>query len=242
MYNKAYWITAGIACDSKNNIYLVKNNDPDPPTTLAKTYFDGSSFTDPTDEHTFSGTIIKIAVDKEDNPIVLIKNTAGTGYTIYHRLSAVWVPISVNGTIVSAGIKGFAYNPMKGHYVFSCVTIPIRLYAMDAAGKIQFTDNELFGTQPISWTPSLYIDLDDPNCHIVTWAIMDGSNSYGRPTARFAAYDYTIPKKMGNLSPSANGASKIGGAWAPGTPYMFIPAYDADTKQGLGRITVPSDW
>jgi len=242
MYNKFYWITTGIACDSNNNIYLVKNNDPDPPDTLAKTYFDGSSFTEPTDEHTFPGTIVRITVDKNDNPIALVENNVGSGYTIYHKLSDVWVPIPVNSTIVSAGIKDFAYNPIKGHYVFVCVTIPIKLFAMDAAGNIQFTDDELFGTQPISWTPSIYIDQDDPNCHIVTWGVLDSSNSYARPTARYAAYDYTIPKVMGSLTSSTNGASKIGGAWAPGTSYMFIPAYDTDYKEGLGRITVPSDW
>ena len=116
------------------------------------------------------------------------------------------------------------------------------MFAMDKSGVIQFTDNELLGTLPMTFVPSIYIDQDDPDCHIVVWGTLNSATTYGRPVARFAAVDYEIPKTLSSLTPSSNGASAPGGAWAPGTDYMFVPAYDEDSNEGLGRITMPSDW
>ena len=89
---------------------------------------------------------------------------------------------------------------------------------------------------------SIYIDQDDPLCHIVAWGTIDSLTSYARPIARLAAIDYELPKTVSSLDSSSNGASAVGGAWVPGTNYMFIPAYDEEFKEGLGRVTMPSDW
>ncbi len=113
---------------------------------------------------------------------------------------------------------------------------------MDKTGVIQFTDNELLGTLPMSFVPSIYIDQDDPDCHIVVWGTLNSATTYARPTARFAGIDYGIPKTLASLTPSPNGASAPGGAWVPGTNYMFVPAYDEGSDMGLGRISMPSDW
>ncbi len=235
MFNSPIDITADIAACTNDNIYLVV---VDEEATLKRCQFDGVAFSEITDEYTFPGDIYRIAVDDEDYPIVLVKDPVGDGYTVYHWSGSSWGSTAVHGMIVGAGIRDFDYNPLQEHYVFVCSVIAIRMFAMDKSGVIQFTDNELFGTQPISSVPGIYIDQDDPDCHIVVWGTLNSATTYGRPVARFAAVDYGIPKTLSSLTPSSNGASAPGGAWVPGTDYMFVPAYD----EGLGRITMPSDW
>lgn len=236
LYNSSYDLVGDIACDSQNNVYLVSANNPG---TLLRSYFSGSSFTEPVVEHAFSDDIFRIAIDDEDNPIVLTK---AFDYKIHHRNSTGWEMHPVNPNLLSWGIKDFDYNPVQDHYIFVCSVFAIRLVAQESSGMIAYIDNDLFGTQPMTFTPSIYIDQDDPDCHIVAWGTINSLTSYARPIARLAAIDYELPKTVSSLDPSSNGASAVGGAWVPGTNYMFIPAYDGENKEGLGRVTMPSDW
>jgi hypothetical protein len=241
-YSSGYWLAGGIACTADNKIYFGKRSfDSEHAHTLASTTFDGLSFTTPKDEYTFMDYIVRIVLDDNDNPVVLLSNEPGTLWKVEHWFDGNWHIYPVNSTIIDAGIKDFAYNPAQGHYMFACENVAIRLFAQDNAGNIVWQDDEVFGTQPISWIPAIYIDQDNPHCHIVVWATMDSGTSFARPIVRYAAKDYSV-KIQSNLTVSGNGASVPGGVWAPGTDYMFIPAYDTDYNQALGRITLPEDW
>ncbi len=234
-YSSAFETTADIACDTQNYVYLVGTNDLK---SLKRSYFDGATFTAPEVVHTFGDDIVRFTVDDDDNPVVLTNGGPSSGYKIFHKNGTDWVEIPVNPDIVAAGIQDFDYNPVQDHYVFVCSIIAIKMFAQDSSGVIQFTDNELFGTLPYTQVPSIYIDQDDPDCRMVCWGTIDGATTFARRVARFAAVDYTIPKVLSNFSVSDNGASTVGGAFAPGTDYLFVPAYDG----AIGRAVVPVNW
>ncbi len=126
-----------LSTDSADNIYFTIS----PYNSLRYVPWNGSSFgTVQTFGNVPAGSIWRICVDDNDNPIVLVY-TSLSAMTVYHHNGTDWDSATVPSAIIGGNfnnVRDFDYNPMFGHYVF--VSRPAgnytNLYAVDSAGDI----------------------------------------------------------------------------------------------------------
>ena len=192
-------------------------------------------------------SIYRVTVDPYDNPVILAFNTTDpTLAKIFHWNGTDWDETSVPSSVINGdygNIRDFDYNPVLIQYAFVCVVSSLtNLYAIDLDGNLMHTENDVFNyNHNLVWNPGIYIDQDDPTCHMAVWG---GSSSFAAPVARpIVLYDATYQR----LSEGQGGTDNIRlaygprGAWAPGTNRLFAggTALNVFTTR---YFILPSEW
>ena len=189
----------------------------------------------------------RICVDDDDNPIVLADEILTWDVMkVMHWNGTGWDETNLPGSIIGVGdkyVQDFDYNPVLEHYVFACIEGSVyytNLYAMDKDGNHVDQVLDVFDWNHEFWYPGIYIDQDDPKCHIFMWGGETYSGTWGqpRPSARFDAY---YGNKAGaNVPTSLNrGPGGPKGAWAPGTNRLFTPSMGGNV---ISWFNLPGDW
>ncbi len=87
------------------------------------------------------------------------------------------------------------------------------------------------------WDPGIYIDQDNPACHMVVWGGVYSYSTFGCPIVRYtAAYSgkvYWIGYSS-NLKPMGPR-----GAWAPGTNRLMVASTGGNV---YSYYYLPGDW
>ncbi len=249
-----------LACTSDNTIFFTYGGYSQPENQLYQISFDPD-----TGFGTYSlfasldtdRRIQRICVDDEDNPIVLTFDYAVYpeypdvfDVRVHHWNGTGWDETLLPATVIEGGdkyVQDFDYNPVLDHYVFVSINYPatpreLNLYAIDRDGNITHTEEDIFDwNYQARWWGGIYIDQDDPDCHIFAW----GGNDYDaedkpRPSAR---YDAFYGNKAGANMPTigSNGPGGGRGAWAPGTTRFFTPSMSSN-QNIISWFTLPSDW
>ncbi len=237
-----------LACTSDNIIYYSIAEDPsmiyrisfDPSTGFGKP----EKFA-PIDDMWW---VHRICVDDNDNPIVLADEIATYDkMKICHWNGTDWDKIDLPKEIIGPGdkyVQDFDYNPVLDQYVFACIDgskFYTDMFAMDRDGNTVLKELDVFNwNHDETWFPGIYIDQDDPQCHIFIWGALEYSSSLSvpRPSARF---DALYGGKSGSNMPTTaqNGPGLPKGAWAPGTDRLFTPSMGGNV---ISWFTLPSDW
>jgi hypothetical protein len=156
-------------------------------------------------------TIMRLAVDENDNPIVLARGAAATQLRVFHwdGVSA-WKTIDVPAALVTAigntysYVQDFDYDPSTSYYFITDNYGIGSIYAFTATG-IQWKDEAIWpAVSGTSYWPNLFIDKLNPKCHLIVNA---GVLSYPTNTTYFARYNQF-------------GGQKTTSACTVGSPYL----------------------
>ncbi len=240
-------INRDVVCDSQNNVYFTDSSNY---SRLRYSHFDASTgFGAVVDFGTITSgwNIWRITIDENDNPVALAYS--GSNMRVFHWNDGTsgWdttdVPTSVTGGNYG-NVGDFDWNPLQKHYVFTrfVSSAQCNLYAIDQAGNLVKSLDNIFQGQNCAGLPGIYIDVTDPGCHIVTWGSHPSYGTAAGPFTRMtAAYSGLVKTsiQVGNYTgPNLNIASPRGQV-AKGSGQLCLSAHYINV---YAKVPVPSDW
>ena len=182
-YNSPTYSIYATAIDSNDRVYY---QDSGSYQQIYYTDYTGSTFSN---MRTFFGFIpsgwyvMYLAMDDEDNPIVFARGTSSNQARVFH-----WDGSSFgNGWDIPSGlwsyagnsyknIRDFDYDSTTGYYYITEYYSQLGVYAFDQDGIIWSDDNIWSAISGTAWQIGVFIDFQDPVCHLICMAGYNTSN------------------------------------------------------------------
>jgi hypothetical protein len=239
-------IDRDVVCDSQNKVYFTDNTNYNRLRYCQFNETTGFGAVTNFGNITAGWSIYRITIDENDNPVVL--GVQSSNMRVFHWNGSTWNTTDVPSSVVQglpSWIGDFDWNPLQHHYVFLQQAGPsgvVTLYAIDTAGTLISTVDDIIAGNNFTGLPGIYIDVKSPSCDIVAWGSWANYGTWAGPFTRMtAAYTGLVTTMIGvgnYSSPNLNIAAPRGQV-AKGSGQLCLAAHYINV---YAKVPLPGDW